>query len=352
MIDFIEKITANENENKSIKSNTYENPLKTSTKPFDITRLIAACALLCMPYGVFSQTYPTKPVRLVVGWPPGGAADGVARPLALRLSEALGRPVVVENRPGATGTIGATLVAKSPADGYTLLHGSSNEIVLSPYEKMPSDPVEDFAPVSMVISFPSVLVVHPSLPVRSTKELIAFMRARPGILNFATTGLGTSHLIGELFKLRTGVQFSYVAYKGGGPAIIDLIGGHVEAAFATLPSAVTYVKNGKLRALMVTDRKRSTSAPDIPAANDVGLPDMVALTWNGVLAPKGTPSSILDRLQRDVASVMNAPDMKERMLMHAADVTTSSRDEFAKIIRDDLALWAKLIKASNLRPGI
>jgi tripartite-type tricarboxylate transporter receptor subunit TctC len=315
------------------------------------TRIIAACALLCAPYCVLSQTYPTKPVRLVVGWPPGGAADGVARPLALKLSEALGQPVVVENRPGATGTIGATLVAKSPADGYTLLHGSSNEPVLSPYEKMPYDPVDDFAPVSTVISFPSVLVVHPSLPVKSMQELIAFMRARPGKLNFATTGLGTSHLVGEMFKLRTGVSFSYVAYKGGGPAIIDLIGGHVEAAFATLPSAVTYTKNGKLRGLMVTDRKRSATAPDIPAANEVKLPDMVALTWNGVLAPKGTPTIILDRLQRDVVTVMNTPDMKERMLLHASEVTTTSREAFAKMIVDDLALWSKLIKASNLRPG-
>ena len=317
-----------------------------------MVRIIATCAALGVSCSVFSQAYPAKPVRLVVGWPPGGAADGVARPLALKLTEALGRPVVVENRPGATGTIGATLVAKSPADGYTLLHGSSNELVLSPYEKMPYDPVEDFAPVSTVILFPSVLVVHPSLPVKSVKELTAFMRARPGKLNFATTGAGTSHLIGELYKLRTGVTFSYVAYKGGGPAIIDLIGGHVEAMFATLPSAVTYAKNGKLRALMVTDRKRSTTASDIPAANEVGMPDMVALTWNGMLAPKGTPLVILDRLQRDVVSVMNTQDMKERMLLHAAEVTTTSREEFAKIIRDDLALWTKLIKASNLRPGV
>ena len=308
-----------------------------------------ACALLCVAPWASGQTYPAKPLRLVVGWPPGGAADGVARPLALKLSEALGRPVVVENRPGATGTIGATLVAKASADGYTLLLGSSNELVLSPYEKMPYDPIEDFAPVTTVIAFPSVLVAHPSLPVKSVKELIAFMRARPGKLNFATTGAGTSHLIGELFKARAGVQFSYVAYKGGGPAVIDLIGGHVEAMFATLPSAVSYAKNGKLRALMVTDRKRASAAPDVPAATESGLPDVQALTWNGVLAPKGTPPAILDRLQRDTAAVMGAPDMKERMLLHAAEVTITSRDEFARMIRDDLALWSKLIKTANLK---
>ncbi len=314
-------------------------------------RIIVAGTLLCTTFCVSGQTYPAKTVRLVVGWPPGGAADGVARPLALKLSEVLGRPVVVDNRGGATGTIGASVVAKSPADGYTLLLGTSNELVLSPYEKMPYDPVEDFAPASTVIAFPSVLVVHPSLPVKSVKELVAFMRARPGKLNFATTGAGTSHLIGELFKSRSGVSFGYVAYKGGGPAIIDLIGGHVEAMFATLPSAVAYVKSGKLRGLMVTDRKRSVTAPDLPAATEVGLPDMLALTWNGVLAPRGTPPAILDRLQRDIVAVMNTQEMKERMLLHAAEVTTGSRDEFAKIIRDDLAQWTKLIKAAGLHAG-
>ncbi len=317
-------------------------------KSQSVLRFLAAGALLCTTVCALGQSYPAKTVRLVVGWPPGGAADGVARPLALKLSETLGRPVVVDNRPGATGTIGASVVAKSAADGYTLLHGSSNELVLSPYEKMPYDPVEDFAPVSTVITFPSILVVHPSLPVKSVKELIAFMRTRPGKLNFATTGAGTSHLIGELFKSRTGVSFGYVAYKGGGPAIIDLIGGHVEAMFATLPSAVAYAKSGKLRGLMVTDRKRSVTAPDVPAASEVGLPDMLALTWNGVLAPKGTPPAILDRLQRDIAAVMSTQDMKERMLLHAAEVTTSSREEFAKIIRDDLAQWTKLIKAAGI----
>lgn len=314
------------------------------------SRMIAAFSLVWIAASVFAQTYPTKPVRLIVGWPPGGAADLVARPLAQKLSDALGRTVIVDNRPGATGTIGASLVAKSPPDGYTLLLASSNELVLSPYEKMPYDPIDDFAPVSEVVAFPSILVVHPSLPAKSVKELITFMRARPGKLNFATAGSGTTHLIGELFKSRTGVSFSYVAYKGGGPAIVDLIGGHVEGMFSTLPSAVTYAKNGKLRGLMVTDRKRSAAAPDVPSATEIGLPEMLALTWNGVLAPKGTPSTILDRLQRDIAVIMNAQEMKERMLVNAVEVSTSSREEFAKIIRDDLALWSKLIKASGTNP--
>jgi len=298
------------------------------------------------------QAYPSKPVRLVVGWPPGGAADGVARPLAAKLSEAIARPVVVDNRGGATGTIGAALVAKAPPDGYTLLLGTSNEMVLNPYENMPYNTLEDFAPISMVISFPSTLVVHPSIPVKSLQQFIAFMRARPGKLNFATAGSGTSHLSGEMLRQVAKVDFTYIAYKGGGPAIIDQVAGHVDAGFATLPAAVPFVRNGKLRALMVTDAKRSPAAPEIPSAIEVGLPEMVLITWNGVLAPAGTPAPILDLLNRDIVAVMNTSEMKERMLMHAAEVRTSpSRDEFAKFVRDDLAKWTKLIRSSGLRSG-
>jgi tripartite-type tricarboxylate transporter receptor subunit TctC len=311
-------------------------------------RAIIATVLLFATVGALGQPYPTKPVRLVVGWPPGGAADGVARPLSIKLSEALGRPVLVDNRGGATGTIGAAAVAKAPPDGYTLLLGTSNELVLGPFEKMPYNATEDFAPISTVISFPSVLVVHPSIPVRSLQQFVAFMRARPGKLNFATTGSGTSHLSGEMFKQLVKVDFAYVSYKGGGPAIVDLVGGHVDAMFATLPSAVSFVKNGKLRALMVTDRKRSSAAPDVPAAKEVGLAEMVLITWNGVLAPAGTSPAILDRLQKEVGGVMNTQEMKERMLVHAAEVATSTREEFATIIREDLAKWTRL-KALSLR---
>jgi tripartite-type tricarboxylate transporter receptor subunit TctC len=314
-----------------------------------LSRPLIAAILLFATVTAHGQTYPTKPVRLVVGWPPGGAADGVARPLAMKLSEALGRPILVDNRGGATGTIGASAVAKSPPDGYTLLLGTSNELVLSPYEKMPYSATEDFAPITTVVAFPSVLVVHPSIPVSSLQQFAAFTRARPGKLNFATAGTGTTHLSGEMFKQLTKVDFSYVSYKGGGPAIIDLIAGHVDAMFATLPSAVSFVKSGKLKALMVTDRKRSSAAPEVPSAKEVGLPDMVLVTWNGVLAPAGTSPAILDRLQRDIGAVMHTPEMKERMLVHASEVTTSSREEFATIIREDLAKWTRLIKASGLR---
>jgi tripartite-type tricarboxylate transporter receptor subunit TctC len=314
-----------------------------------LARAIIATILLAVTGAALGQAYPAKPVRLVVGWPPGGAADGVARELATKLGDVLGRPVVVDNRGGATGTIGAAAVAKAPPDGYTLLLGTSNELVLSPYEKMPYNPIDDFAPITTVAAFPSVLVVHPSIPATSLQQFVAFTRARPGKLDFATAGTGTTHLSGEMFKQLAKVDFAYVAYKGGGPAIIDLIGGHVQAMFATLPSATSFVKSGKLRALMVTDRKRSKAAPDVPAANEVGLAEMVLITWNGVLAPVGTPPALLDRLQKDVAAVMNTPDMNQRMLVHATEVTTCSRENFATIIRDDLAKWTRLIKASGLR---
>ena len=217
---------------------------------------------------------------------------------------------------------------------------------MNPYEKMPYRPTEDFAPISTVIAFPSVLVIHPSIPVRTLQQFVAFTRARPGKLNFATAGMGATYFTGELFKSLAKVDFAYVQYKGGGPAIVDLIGGHVDAMFATLPSAVAFTRNGKLRAMMVTDRKRSVAAPEIPSAQEVGLGEMVLVTWNGLLAPPGTPVPILDRLQRDVGTVMNTQEMRQQMLVHAAEVTTSSREEFAAIIRNDLAKWTALGKAA------
>ncbi len=302
--------------------------------------------------GAFGQAYPSRPIRLVVPFPPGGPADAVARPLAQKLAELLGQPVVVDNRPGATGTIGASFVAKSPADGYTLLLGTSNELAMSPglYEKLPYHPGEDFAPVSIVIVFPNILVTHPSLPAKSAAELIALARARPGQLNFATSGPGsTNHLTGELFKSIARVKVDFVSYKGGGPAVADLMGGHVDAMFATMPSAISFVKSGKLRALMVTDQKRWTAAPAVPSAGEAGLADLVVLTWNGVLAPAGTPAALVARLHADILKVAGTQDMKERMAAQAAEVFTTSTDEFSVILRRDFAKWLKVIKEAGVR---
>ena len=216
-----------------------------------ILKTISVAIAFFAAANVCGQPYPAKPIRLVVPFPPGGPADGVARPLAQKLTEALGQPVVIDNRAGATGTIGAALVAKSPPDGYTLLLGTSNELSMSPglYAKLPYNPAEDFAPLSIVILFPNILVVHPSLPAKSVAELVALARARPGQLNFATSGLGsTNHLSAEVFRSLSRIKIAYVPYKGGGPAVTELMGGHVEAMFATLPSAVIFVQSGKLKA--------------------------------------------------------------------------------------------------------
>ena len=323
-------------------SRTVSNALTGKVRSMISIRTTLAGSLLFAVFTVTAQTYPAKPIRLVVGWPTGGAADGGARPLALKLGEALGRPVVIENRPGATGTIGATVVAKAPADGYTLLYGTSNELVMNPYDKMPYRPVEDFSPISTVTAFPSVLVVHPSIPVKTLQQFVTFTRARAGKLNFATAGAGTTLLSGEMFKSLAKVDYAYIQYKGGGPAIIDLIGGHVDAMFATLPSAVTFIRNSKLRALMVTDSKRSPAAPEIPSAKEAGFGQMVLVTWNGVLAPQETPVAILERLNTAITAVMNIPEMRQQILHQAAEVTTSSREEFAGIIRRDLAKWTAL----------
>lgn len=302
--------------------------------------------------GAWAQAYPSKPVRLVVPFPPGGPADAVARPLAQKLTETLGQPVVVDNRAGATGTIGAGLVAKSPPDGYTLLLGTSNELAMSPglYGKLPYNPNEDFTPLSIVIIFPNILVTHPSLPVKSTADLVALARSRPGQLNFATSGAGsTNHLSGELFNSLAKIKVSFVPYKGGGPAVTALLGGQVEAMFATMPSAVSFVQRGKLKALMITDRKRWSVLRDVPDAKEAGLPDLVVITWNGVLAPAGMAAALVARLHADIVKVSSTQDMKERMAAQAAEVHTTSPGEFSAILRKDFEKWLAVIKHAGVR---
>lgn len=315
-------------------------------------RFLLAAALSLAALTVSAQSYPVRPIRFVVPFPPGGPADSVARPLAQKLSEALGQPVVIDNRPGATGTIGAAAVAKAAPDGYTLLLGTSNELSMSPglYEKLPYDPGRDFAPITTVITFPNILVVHPALSVRTTKELVALTRGNPRRLNFGTSGVGsTNHLTGELFQAAAGVKVNWVAYKGGGPAMTDLVGGHVEGMFATMPSAASFVKSGKLRALMVTDGKRWAAVPDVPNANEAGLPQVQVITWNGVLAPAGIPAALIERLHQTIVKIMNAPDMRERMAVLASEATTSTPEQFAELLRNDFSKWLKVIKETGAR---
>ena len=317
--------------------------------------LAAMCGAAAMTLAAavsIAQSYPAKPVRLVVPFPPGGPADSVARILAQKLTDALGQNVVVDNRAGATGTIGAGIVAKSPPDGYTLLLGTSNELAMSPglFEKLPYEPTRDFTPLSNVINFPNILVVNPHLPARSVAELVALARAKPGQLSFATSGIGsTNHLTGVVFQEIEKVKINYVPYKGGGPAVTDLMGGHVDTMFATMPSVVPYVKSNKLKALVLTDNKRWAALPEVPSAKEAGVPGLIVITWNGVLAPAGLPDAIVARLNTDIGTVANSTDMKDRMRAQAAEIGTTTPEEFAAMLRNDYAKWSKVIKQAGLR---
>ena len=301
---------------------------------------------------VLAQSYPTKAVRLVVPFPPGGPADSVARILAQKLTDVLGQQVVVDNRAGATGTIGAGIVAKAPPDGYTLLLGTSNELAMSPglYEKLPYDPTRDFTPLSNVINFPNILVVHPNLPARALAQLIALAREKPGQLSFATSGIGsTNHLTGVVFQSLKQIKINFVPYKGGGPAVTDLMGGHVDTMFATMPSVVPFVKSGKLKALVITDEKRWSALPEVASAKEAGIGNLIVITWNGMLAPAGLPDAIVARLNTEIGTVANSPDMKERMRVQAAEIRTTTTAEFSAMIRNDFARWSKVIKEAGMR---
>lgn len=314
--------------------------------------LRAAVLGLCLIAGsVTAQPYPNKPVRLIVPFPPGGVADLIARPMAEKLSLSLGQPVVIDNRAGATGTIGAAAVATAAPDGYTLLLGTTNEIAMSPtlFKSLPYDPTKAFAPVAPVAEFPNVLVVGPSVKVRTLEEFIALAKANPGKLTFASSGPGsTNHLTAELFKSIAGVDVIHVPYKGGGPALNDLLGGHVDAMFATLPSAVPQIKAGKLKALAVTGERRSRALPDVPTASEAGAPGLVVTTWNGILAPAGTPPAVLERLQREVAAAAAMTDVRERYATVGAEPMSLSPEQFRSLIQKDYARWAQIIKQAGI----
>jgi tripartite-type tricarboxylate transporter receptor subunit TctC len=299
----------------------------------------------------FSETYPDRPIHLIVPFPPGGPADIVARPLAEKLAAVLGQPVVVLNKAGASGTIGAAYVAKADPDGYTLLLGTSNELTMSPglYSKLPYNPAHDFAPISTVILFPNVLVVNKDLPVHSARDLVALTRAKPGRINYGTSGTGsTNHMTGELYRIETKVDINYVPYRGGAPAMNDLMGGRIQAMFATMPSCTGLIKGGAIRALMVTDTKRWDALPDVPSAKEAGLPDVQVISFNGVLAPAGTPAPIIKRLHDEIVKIMNTTEMKERMASQVGVASTSTPEEFAKILSVDFEKWLAVIKRNGI----
>ncbi len=315
---------------------------------------VAAVAAVTVAASALAQApaYPSKPIRLVVPFPPGGATDILARDVAQRLTEAWGQSVVVDNRPGAGGNIGTELVAKAAPDGYTLEMGTvgTHAINASLYAKMPYDPVKDFAPVILVAGVPNVLVVNPSLPVNSVAELIAYAKANPGKLNFASSGNGTSiHLSGELFKVMAGVQMVHVPYKGSAPAVQDLIAGQVQLMFDNLPPSLPQIRAGKLRALAVTSATRAPALPDVPTIAEAGLPGFEASSWFGILAPAGTPPAIVAKLNTEIGKWLATPEAQEKLRSQGASPAGGSPEDFAKHIAAETTKWAKVVKDSGAK---
>lgn len=303
----------------------------------------ATCAL--------ADNYPSKPIRLVVGYAAGGSTDVIARLVGQKLSEALGQPVVIENRPGAGATIASDYAAKAAPDGYTLFMSTiANTINTSLYAKLPFDFARDFAPISLVATVPNVLVVNPAVPAKDLKELIALAKSKPGEINFASSGSGSSiHLSGELFNLVAGVKTVHVPYKGSAPAVTDLIGGQVQMMFDNLSSSLPHVRAGKLRALAVTGATRSAAAPDIPTMAEAGLPGYEITSWFALVAPAKTPPEILARLNAETTKILKLADVKEKLAGLGAEASSSSPDFLAEYIRTETAKWAKVVKASGAR---
>jgi tripartite-type tricarboxylate transporter receptor subunit TctC len=297
------------------------------------------------------SAYPSKPIKLVVPFPPGGVADIIARPLAESMSNYLGQSVVVDNKGGATGTIGAGFVANAPADGHTLLLGTSNEITMSPslFKTLPYDPNTAFTPITPVGDFPNVLVVGPSVTSKNLNEFVELIRSKPGRVTFASSGTGsTNHLTAVLFANQAKLDIVNVPYRGGGPALADLLGGQVDALFATLPSAMAQIKAGKLRALAVTGNVRSAVLPDVPTIKELGIPGVVVTTWNGVLAPAKLPPKIAKQLHDAIIHVVDEPTFKEKMLVVGVEPSTSSAAEFSARIKSEYEKWSTLIKRSGM----
>jgi tripartite-type tricarboxylate transporter receptor subunit TctC len=298
-----------------------------------------------------TQNYPTRPVRLVVASSPGGTSDILGRLMAQKLGEALGQQVVVDNRAGASGVIGADIVAKSAPDGYTLLI-TQNSLAINPsmISKLPYDALRDFAPISKIAMNPNVLTVHPSVPAKSVKELIALAKARPGGLLIGSPGMGTlPHVAAELFKYMAGVDMVQVLYKGAGQGIVSLLSGEIALMFPAPPTAMPYIKSGRLRPLGVTTATRIQALPDVPSIAEAGLPGYESTQWFGLLAAAGTPRPVMDRLYREISGVLRAPGMKERLTALGMEVAGSTPEEFAGVIKSETEKWAKVIKAAGIK---
>ena len=321
----------------------------------DTARFFACCtALFSFAADAAAQTdrYPDRPVRLVVGFPPGGAADFSARILSHHLQPALGQTIVIDNRGGAFSNIANDIVAKAAPDGYTLLITADATITINPsvYSKLSYDAQRDLTPITLLITFANVLVLHPTVPANSVQELIALAKAQPGQLSYAHPGIGSlQQLSAELFRLQTGVRFTGVPYKGGGPAIVSLMGNETQLSFATPPSCIPFVKSGRLKAVAVTSAKRFPPLPDLPTISESGLPGFDVQGWIALFAPAKTPRKIIDRLYGESARIMHLPDSKERVLAGGAESAGTPPDEARAIVRNETAMCAKVVKTSGIK---
>ena len=316
-------------------------------------RLFVAVALAGACAAASAQdAYPSKPVRMVVGFPPGQATDIVARAVAQRLTDSLGQSVFVDNRPGAAGIIGTEVAIKAGADGYTLLMSSSGPLAVNPglYAKLPYDPLRDLAPITLVASVPLFLVAHPSLPANNVPDLIALAKQRPGQINYASGGSGvTNHLVMEMFKSAAGVDLVHVPYKGGPPALTDLIAGQVSVMFETGPGALPHVRSGKLKALATGGIRRSVAMPELATVAEQGIAGFDGVAWIGFVAPAGTPRPIVDRLHAETVKILALPDVRERFVSQGAEPVGNSPDEFGAYIKAEIAKWGKVIRESGAK---
>ena len=316
--------------------------------------VIAAACLITAPMFAAAQPYPNRPIHLVVGFPPGGINDIVARIVGQKMSESLGQPVIVENRGGAGGTIGADWVSKATSDGYTLLLGSVSNLAMAPslYGSLPYDPTKDFTPVALVAAAPNIMVVHPDFPVHSVKDLIELAKQKPGTIDYASAGIGTSnHLTVELLKVMADIDIVHVPFRGDGPAIAAVLAGQVPMQFPTLPVALPYIKSGKLRAVAVSSATRSPLLPEVPTvAESGGLPEFAVSIWVGIVAPPGTPKEIVDRLNAEIRKAVALPDIREHLAALGADPASDTPEQFSAYIAAETAQWLKVARAAKIKP--
>jgi tripartite-type tricarboxylate transporter receptor subunit TctC len=317
------------------------------------SRAIVFALALCASSTAFAQAYPTKPVRFVVPFAPGGSTDTLARTLAQKLSDGLGQQVVIDNRTGANGNIGMEIVAKAPPDGHTIVLGYIANVAIGPslYDKLPFDPVRDYEPVTLLATSPNALVAHPAVAVANLKDVIALAKSKPGSLNYASASVASvGHLTGELLNQLAGMKMVHVAYKGSGQAVTDLLGGHIQLMFSGFSSVMPHIRSGKLRAIAQTGEKRSPALPDVPTIAESGFPKFEATAWYGVHAPAKTPKPIVSRLNAEFVKALKMQDVRDRLGALGFEIVGSTPEYYGKYIRTEITKWAKVVKASGAKP--